>query len=180
MKLKQYIKLAGTTGVTANNIVYNKNYAAEDLTALLDEGEVYVTHDGNYIAKEFAPIHHKTQYSAGADVQCLEDVIIKPGEMVCIITNLTVPDHMTKTDVIIITPRSSTWNKLGSIILVNSIGVIDSDFPNNVGFQYVNIGKKAVEIKAGTDIGQAICVSAKQLWPVKHFARDGGIGSTDK
>ena len=180
MKLIEFIELAGEQGISGNRIVYNKNYTVDDLITLVDAGEVFVMHNGCYVAAKFAPIHHKTKHSAGADVQCLENVTIKPGEMVCITTNLLIPEHMKMTDVVIITPRSSTWNKVGTIILVNSIGIIDADFPKNVGFQYVNIGKKAVNIAAGTDIGQAICVSAKQLWPVKHATRYDGIGSTDK
>ena len=181
MKLLDFIKLSGTTGVSTNSLYYNKNYSNEEIKALAGSGDVLVSHDDRrLIHPAFAPIHHKTRDSAGADVQCLEDVTIKPGEMVCITTNLTIPDHMQPDEMFIIAPRSSTYKKIGTIILVNSIGIIESDFPDNVGFQYVNIGTKQVKIKKGTDIGQAVCVQFRQMFPYANVERNGGIGSTDK
>lgn len=181
MKLLQFIKLGGAAGVSSNALVYNKNYEEAEVVELVKSGEVAVSPcNSRLIHKAFVPIHHKTRDSAGADVQCLDDVTIKPGEMVCITSNLTIPDGMKDNEMFIIAPRSSTFNKLGSIILVNSIGIIDADFPGNVGFQYVNIGTKQVKIKKGTDIGQVVCVQFVQKFPYLDVDRTGGIGSTNK
>ncbi len=181
MKLLDFIKLSGTAGVSSNQLWYNKNFANEEIAELVDSGQVLVSHDqSRLIHPAFAPIHHKTRHSAGADVQCIDDITIKPGEMVCIPTNLTIPSHMHDDEIFIISPRSSTYKKVGTIILANSIGIIDSDFPDSVGFQYVNIGTKQVKIKKGTDIGQAICVKFRQMFPYANVKRNGGIGSTDE
>lgn len=177
--MKDFIKEHGEQGCSMSAIIYHSKHDEREVPLLLASGEIFVMPNGNLIHPEFAPIHHKTKLSAGADVQCIKPITIKPGEMGVIVTNLTVPE-LEANEVVVISPRSSTYTKIGTIILVNSIGIIDADFPNNVAFQYVNIGTKQVKVNKGVDIGQAMCIKCRQAWPVKAVGRDGGIGSTDE
>lgn len=179
MKLLEFVKSYGEQGITQNELVYNKNVKVDELMDVVENGKIFRMPNGNYVHPMYAPIYHKTKDSAGADVAATKGVTIKPGEMKCIETALTIPHSIEPDETVIISPRSSTWNKVGTLILVNSIGIIDADFPDTVGFQYVNIGSAPVKIAKGQLIGQAMCVKTRQLWPVAMVERTGGIGSTD-
>lgn len=82
--------------------------------------------------------------------------------------------------------RSSIFNKFG-LILANGVGVVESDYADNIGndgnimFNYINFGVKPIIIKKGEKIGQG--VFSKFLITDDDEAegvRIGGFGSTDK
>lgn len=78
-------------------------------------------------------------------------------------------------------PRSGLSIK-NTLIMPNSVGIIDSDyFPNTVKFAYVNLGANDVHIKKGERIGQGIFLNYLTVDDDDTTAeRDGGFGSTGK
>lgn len=128
-------------------------------------------------------IYHRTKASAGADVPCTEAVTIKPGEQVYIKTNLCPLGLIAEDEVLILSPRSSFFSqsKGRSLILTNSIGIIDPDYPDCVLFSYFNVGREPVEIPEGEIIGQATVLKAvTSRFPTALVERNGGFGSTTK
>lgn len=128
----------------------------------------------------------KTRFSAGYDFEAAEEVVIEPGEVKIVPTGIKAkfPPNV----VLKLYPRSSTSIKK-KLILVNSVGIIDSDYYNNpsneghIMFAFYNIGKEPYTIKKGEAIGQGI------FEPIVRFdkydeentilkKRSGGIGST--
>lgn len=125
----------------------------------------------------------ETANAAGYDIKAQVDVTVKPGEIKLIPTGLKA--YMTEDEVLYLYDRSSNPRKKG-IILINSVGVIDSDYynnPDNEGHimgQVMNITDKDVTITRGERIMQA--VFSKFLKTDDDFAegtRTGGFGSTN-
>lgn len=139
-----------------------------------------------------------TQGSAGYDFYCLEDVtipshlnmflnsdnnmfnVVKPF---CIKTGIKA--FMEKDEVLQIYIRSSSPSKLG-LILANSVGIIDSDYYDNVdnegeiGFLVYNLTPYAINLKQGDKIGQGIFTKYLTIWDDNaNNIRMGGFGSTD-
>lgn len=151
---------------------------------LLIKSEVVNTEQGAEaielaVFKEDYPIYHKTMGSAGADVPSAETVTIQPGEQKIIPSILSVVGLIDPNRVVLISPRSSFYGKY-KLILTNSVGLIDSDYPDKVGFLYANLGDEPVTIEAGTDLGQATVLYVdRSVFPTAFTKRTGGIGSTD-
>lgn len=125
----------------------------------------------------------ETANAAGYDIKAQADVTITPGEIKLIPTGLKA--YMAEDEVLYLYDRSSNPRKKG-IILINSVGVIDSDYynnPDNEGHimgQVMNITDKDVTITRGERIMQA--VFSKFLKTDDDFAegtRTGGFGSTN-
>lgn len=105
----------------------------------------------------------KTAHSAGYDVQSAEDVVIRPFTPGCkptlVHTGLKV--YCQDDEWYMLAPKSSTPFKK-NLVLANSIGIIDSDYYENIDndgefmYAYYNIGDKPVVIKKGDDIGQLV------------------------
>lgn len=100
----------------------------------------------------------QTKHSAGYDIESIEDVLIKPGEIKLIKTGLKakIPNE----EVILMFPRSSLAIKKG-LMMSNGVGVIDSDYyyAENEGHIMVplyNFTNKDVLVKKGERISQAI------------------------
>lgn len=137
-----------------------------------------------------------TVNSAGYDFYAFEDIEIpshlkqfkesldsgKTVKPFCIKTGVKV--HMETDEVLYLLPRSSWSTKLG-LILANSVGVIDSDYYNNVenegeiGFLVYNLSPKPIKIKAGEKLGQGIFSNyLKADSDYVSAERIGGYGST--
>lgn len=125
----------------------------------------------------------ETANAAGYDIKSQADVTIKPGEIKLIPTGLKA--YMAEDEVLYLYDRSSNPRKKG-IVLINSVGVIDSDYYNNsdneghIMGQVMNITDKDVTITRGERIMQA--VFSKFLKTEDDFAegkRTGGFGSTN-
>lgn len=124
-----------------------------------------------------------TKKSAGYDICTPVDIIIPPnGISDAIQTDLKA--YMLENEVLEIVPRSSIGFKKG-LMLVNTVGIIDSDYysnpdnDGNIGFKFKNLTDKTVEIKAGERILQGIF--KKYLitdYDNCDVERMGGIGST--
>lgn len=121
--------------------------------------------------------------SAGYDICTPIDIIIPPyGISDAIQTDIKA--YMLDDEVLKIVPRSSIGFKKG-LMLINTVGVIDSDYYNNkdndgnIGFKLKNLTDKEVHIQAGERIMQGIFT--KYLITDDDNCNDertGGIGST--
>lgn len=130
----------------------------------------------------------KTKYSAGYDIEAIEDVVIpsfKKGNAPTLVkTGLKI--YMADDEYVMLCNRSSNPKKKG-LVMANSVGIIDKDYyenPDNDGhimFSFFNIKDEDITIKKGEAIGQAIF--HKYLVVDNDTAegeRIGGFGSTSK
>lgn len=125
-----------------------------------------------------------TAHSAGYDIKSAEDIVIEPGQIKLVKTNIKA--NMNHNEVLYLYDRSSNPRKKG-IVLINSVGVIDSDYynnPDNEGHimgQFMNITDKPVKLKRGERMMQGVFM--KYLTVDDDSAtgsRMGGFGSTGK
>ena len=117
-----------------------------------------------------------TKYSAGYDFYAAVSAEIKPGEKYVIPTNTAV--EMNEDDVLLIFPRSSYAIKFG-LDLVNSVGVIDADYKDQIFICYRNTGDEPFFIKRGDRIAQGVFVKFLKTDDDKADGeRNGGVGST--
>lgn len=117
-----------------------------------------------------------TKYSAGYDIHSAVSVEIKPGEKRVIPTNIAV--EMEKDDVLLIFPRSSYAIKFG-LELVNSVGVIDADYKDQIFICYRNTGNEPFFIKRDAITAQGVFVKfLKTDDDNASGERNGGVGST--
>ena len=117
-----------------------------------------------------------TKYSAGYDFYAAVSAEIKPGEKYVIPTNTAV--EMDEDDVLLIFPRSSYSIKFG-LELVNSVGVIDADYKDQIFICYRNAGDEPFFIKRGDRIAQGVFVKfLKTDDDNASGERNGGVGST--
>ncbi len=124
----------------------------------------------------------KTTESAGYDIECAEAVTIAPGEMKLVPTGLKA--FMNYDEYLAIHIRSGMAVKR-RLMLVNSTGIIDSDYYNNedneghILIALVNMGTEPVSLEKGERVAQGIF--SKYLITNDDNAtgiRTGGIGST--
>ena len=129
----------------------------------------------------------KTAHSAAYDVEAAEDIVIpayKPGIKPTLIpTGLKA--YCMDYEWYMLANRSSGPKK--GFVMANSIGIIDSDYYNNVDndghfyFQYFNFLDHDLEVKKGDVIGQVIFMKYLLTDDDKATGtRVGGFGSTDK
>lgn len=117
-----------------------------------------------------------TKKSAGYDFYAAASVEIKPGEKYTIPTNTVV--EMEDGDVLLLFPRSSYSIKFG-LELVNSVGVIDADYKDQILVCYRNTGDKPFFVKRGDRIAQGVFVKfLKTDDDTAGGERHGGVGST--
>ena len=85
-----------------------------------------------------------------------------------------------KNKVCLLLPRSSAFGKFG-ITLVNSVGVIDIDFPNEWMGMVTRLPKGEVTISKGTKLFQAILLkhNTDDFGFTSTVIREDGFGSTD-
>lgn len=146
----------------------------EEFTKRLDE---------KYYANIKIP-ERKTSKSAGYDFSVCKGDIIKPGEVKVFPTGIKA--KMDDSDFLAIFVRSSLGIKKG-LMLANNVGIIDSDYYNNLDNEghimiaLVNVGTKDVEISDGERIAQGIFLKYEVVDNEKEIKakRLGGIGSTN-
>jgi len=136
--------------------------------------------------KDYKMPSRATSHSAGYDFYNLtgEDILIPAGEWSKAITTFH-KASMAQDEVLKIYPRSSFGFK-HQTVLVNSVGIIDSDYYNNeqnegeIYVKFWNYGDKEMVIPAGT----AFCQGIFQKYLITDSdsfdgqLRCGGIGST--
>ena len=124
-----------------------------------------------------------TKNSAGYDICTPVDILIPPyGISEAIQTDIKA--YMPEDEVLIIVPRSSIGFKKG-LMLINTVGVIDSDFfenpesDGNISFKFKNLTGKEVIIKAGERVMQGIFIKYNTTDDDNSISdRIGGIGSS--
>ncbi len=124
-----------------------------------------------------------TMNSAGYDFEALYDFVIKPGEMKKIPLGIKV--SMNNNEVLFLLVRSSQGFKY-NIRMCNQVGVIDSDYYNNLdneGHIFVklqNEGNEDYIVKAGDKICQGIFINYLLVDNEEKIERKrlSGIGST--
>ncbi len=148
---------------------------------------------GFEIAKGFENLNvnmpvRKTKYSAGYDVEAVEDCIVpafKMGQAPTLIKT-GIKAYMPKDEYLMLCNRSSNPKKKG-LVLANGVGIVDGDYYGNedndghIMFAFFNIKSEDITIKKGDCIGQAIF----QKFGVvdndnAEGERIGGFGSTSK
>ena len=125
-----------------------------------------------------------TKSSAGYDFFAIEDYILSPGETIKIPTGIKV--YMQSDEVLFIIIRSNYGFKY-NVRLCNQVGVIDSDYYNNVdneGHIFIalkNEGNKELIIRKGEHFVQGIFTKYLIVDNEKAIkaTRIGGIGSTN-
>ena len=126
-----------------------------------------------------------TKASAGYDIRSVQAGIIKPGKSMAFKTGLKVA--MNSDEVLYIYSRSSQGYKY-NVCLINSVGVIDSDYYNNpdneghFSIKLVNLGDKDFEVNVGDKIGQGVFMKYLTVDDEEEIkgTRKGGLGSTGK
>ena len=135
-------------------------------------------------SKTSLPVRADMQ-SAGSDFYSKEDVVIEPQSSHLFWTD--VKAYMQPTEVLIIDVRSSIGLKK-SLMLKNTIGVIDSSYYNNpsnegnIGICLYNFGEQPVTIEKGERIAQGIFLQylAPDNDQALHNERIGGFGSSNR
>lgn len=100
-----------------------------------------------------------SNYTAGYDLFLIDDLEIKPNEIIKIPTGIKA--YFEKDEVLLVVVRSSIGFKY-NIRLVNQVGVIDSDYYNNkdneghIFIKIQNEGENTINFKAGEAIAQGI------------------------
>ena len=126
----------------------------------------------------------KTGKSAGYDLSAAEDVELVPGQAALIPTG--VKAFMQPEEVLMIYIRSSLAVK-HQLMLMNQVGVIDSDYYDNLDYEghiqiaLLNLGKEAFQVKKGMRIAQGIFMhylTADGDFAGQGEMRRGGFGST--
>ena len=124
-----------------------------------------------------------TKTSCGYDFFSIQDVVLRPGEIVKIPTGYKV--RMMNDEFLMLVVRSSMGFKY-NIRMCNQVGIIDSDYYNNSGNEghmwvcLQNEGKEDFVIKKGTAYCQAIFMKYLTCGEEVDSLRVDGIGSTDK
>lgn len=126
----------------------------------------------------------ETAGAAGYDLKAAEEVTINPGETVLVKTG--VKAYMQKGEALFLYDRSSNHKKKG-VVLINSVGICDSDYYNNPGneglimAQMKNVTDKPVTIEQNYRIVQAIFAPYLTVdGDNAKGERTGGFGSTNK
>ena len=97
--------------------------------------------------------------SAGYDILLLEDIELKPNEIIKIPTGIKA--YFENDEVLLLVVRSSMGFKF-NVRLVNQVGIVDADYYNNkdneghIFIKIQNEGKETVKFKAGESIAQGI------------------------
>lgn len=125
-----------------------------------------------------------TAKSAGYDFKVIEDIICKSHQITMVKTGIKA--YMEDNETLLLFNRSSNPKKKGLIIL-NGVGVIDSDYVNNqdnegeIAGLFYNMLDEDIELKANEKMMQGIFVKyAKTDDDNAEGERTGGFGSTGK
>lgn len=123
---------------------------------------------------------YATAGAACFDLVAINDVNIRPGHAATMYTGLAF--EVPKGHVMLVFSRSGHGFKNG-IRLVNSVGVIDSDYRGEVMVRLQNDGNEVVVVHAGTRVAQAMLLPIPKVvleqGELSTTARGtGGLGST--
>lgn len=129
-----------------------------------------------------AELEYKTVRSGAFDLSAAIDVILMPGEWAIVPTGIYLDlESCDDDDVLLILPRSGLALNNG-IIVLNSPGLIDGDYPGQLGVIAYNVSSEPYKITAGDRIAQVLkpVIDRVENIPTRKVNRDGGFGSTGK
>lgn len=143
----------------------------------------------SHITIEFMLLHelaHAPKYAhdgdAGADLVCIEDVTLAPGERLVVSTGVAIA--LPAGYVGLVHPRSGLANKYG-IGIVNTPGTIDSGYRGELKICLINLDPtETATLPAGSRIAQLVIqeVTTAQFVQVQELDEtqrsDNGFGST--
>ena len=125
-------------------------------------------------------IYRQTKHSAGADLSASKDITILPWEILLVPTgfflNTNKDDHKGGY-FYLLAARSSLAYKKG-LLLANGVGIIDSDYSDEIKVMLYNTSQNEVTIKKGERIAQLIPMKYLPVFPHLDEERNGGFGST--
>ena len=133
--------------------------------------------------EEYLLPERATKSSCGYDFKAINEVCIKPGERVKIPTGYKA--NFKSDEMLMLVVRSSMGFKY-NIRMCNQVGIIESDYYNNIdneGHMWVclqNEGEKDFVIKKNEAYCQGIFVKFLTCGDDVSAVRNGGIGSTNK
>lgn len=130
---------------------------------------------GNAPSNWVEPVR-ETEHSCGYDIKTYNDVVIKPNSFTVLNTYTSV--EMGNKEFLMIVPRSSTGFKL-NLMLINTVGIIDADYKDEIKVGVFNYGDKEVKLESGQKLVQGIFVTYNSD-TVVTTKRTGGMGSTGK
>lgn len=127
----------------------------------------------------------KTKNSAGYDFLLINDIILKPNEVLKIPTGLKV--IMNEDEMLMIIVRSGVGFKY-NVRLTNQVGIIESDYYNNIsneGHMWISVQNhddKEIKFEKGNSLCQGIFVKFLTVDNEEFIGtnRIGGLGSTGK
>ena len=121
---------------------------------------------------------HQTAGSAGADLVCAKTVIIEPNQTVLVSTGAYVPSGLPSGVALLLIARSSVALKK-RLLLSNGVGLIDSDYSDEIKCMYTNLNTEPVTLEKGERIAQLMPVQyVSGVFPTLNNDRQGGFGST--
>jgi dUTP pyrophosphatase len=123
-------------------------------------------------------LYYETAQSSGFDIRSTESFLLQPGEWHRFSTGLFI-DYATEHECLLILPRSGLAAKYGVTVL-NSPGLIDSDYPGEIKVILINHGLHPYMVNVDDRIAQGILLETAWAMaiPVKDVIRTGGFGST--
>lgn len=126
-------------------------------------------------------LYCETQGSAGFDISSNEKTIILPHETKLVHTGLYFSEDfkLTSNEWLGVYSRSGLAFKK-SVFVLNSPGVVDSDYPGEICVILHNLGKEPFDINVGDRIAQGIIHEHKthDYVSTKDVERVSGFGST--
>lgn len=139
--------------------------------------------DDKSLYEEYKLPERKTKSSAGYDFIAINDITIKPGEIVKIPTGYKA--SMLDDEMLMIFVRSSMGFKY-NVRMCNQVGIVDKDYYNNLdneGHMFVklqNEGDKVFSVKKGEAYAQGIFTKYLTCGEDVEMVRTGGMGSTNR
>lgn len=135
--------------------------------------------------KEYGLPSYATMGSAGVDLYaCIESaVLLEPNERMLISTGVAI--GMNNPNVVGLIFARSGWASKRGISLANGVGVIDSDYTDEVKVSIINHSNTIQKIEPGDRIAQLVFMPIFQAnWIIvdqlEETNRKGGFGSTGK
>lgn len=123
---------------------------------------------------------HKTKGSAGADLVCAKTITIEAGQTALVSTGSYVPSGLPKGVALLLMARSSIALKKG-LMLSNGVGLIDSDYPDEIKCMYTNLSGEPVTLERGERVAQLVPIQyVYGVFDIDNAERSGGFGSTNK
>lgn len=139
---------------------------------------------GSYLGQGIELPRRKTGKSAGYDLEAAEDTEVKPGQSAIVSTGLKA--FMQPDEVLMLYIRSGLSVK-HRIVLMNQVGVIDSDYYDNeeneghIQIAVLNLGNESFTVKKGMRIAQGVFTRYLTVdgdMAGQGMERKGGFGST--